>query len=277
MYWCLNTIQNSQLQKQQRHTQILWMENGGLIYWEGKKLLHRQLLCLMDHLLTLGVSSTTGVCSSILHKIFIEWTMALYKPQVTQVTCRPDDVCRIVYSCSSPGVQDGCGSSCKLRDGIKEEKRDLKDLKLSYTVQKMKRWPQVDFLVFKMLLWVKFYQNFLFSPTQITSFTISKYFNRLRISSSTSVFHIYEMSWFNNNNNVVKPKTSIWSIWNQPALHPDSCASESVWDVTEISQAIGMKRRKDRGLEVPRLNYLSICLLLEHTALWLEGSSTHLK
>lgn len=141
----------------------------------------------------------------------------------------------------------------------------------------MKRWPQMEFLVFKMLLWVKFYQNCLFSPTEITSFTISKYFNRLSISSSTSVFHIYEMSWFNNNNNVVKPKTSIWSIWNQPALHPDSCASEIVWDVKEISQAIGMKRRKDRGLEVLRLNYLSICLLLEHTALWLEGSSTYLK
>lgn len=45
------------------------MENGGLIYWEGKKLLHRQLLRLMDHLLILGVSSTTGVCNSILDKV----------------------------------------------------------------------------------------------------------------------------------------------------------------------------------------------------------------
>lgn len=55
--------------------------------------------------------------------------MGLYKPQVTQVTCRPDDVRRIVYSCSSQGAQDGCGSSRKLRDGIKEEKNRFERLK----------------------------------------------------------------------------------------------------------------------------------------------------
>lgn len=121
------------------------------------------------------------------------------KPQVTQVTRRLGHVCGVVYSCSTHRAQDGCGSPCKLWGGIKQERLDLKDLKLLDTY--LRAW-------YSELKWIFWCSKCFFGSNFMTNFfsaSLRSVLSLLSISVGLEyplwgIFHIYELDLFNNGN-----------------------------------------------------------------------------
>lgn len=121
------------------------------------------------------------------------------KPQVTQVTRRLGCVCRVVYSYSTHRAQHGCGSPCKLWGGIRQEKLDLKDLKLLDTFKSLKFWAEMDFFGGSKCF---FGSNFM---TNFFSASLRFVLSLLSVSVGSEyplwvVFHIDEIDLFNTRN-----------------------------------------------------------------------------
>lgn len=112
------------------------------------------------------------------------------KPQVTRVTCRLGHVCRVVYSCSTQGAQDGSLQSLRWYQAGKIGFQRLKIIGTHLRASNSElKWIFFFFLVFKMFLCIKFYEKFVFSPTRVCSFT-TEYFSGLGISSLNSCSYL---------------------------------------------------------------------------------------
>lgn len=174
------------------NAQILWMEKWEFDLLGEEKLFHRLLLCLMSHLLILGLLDTTGVCSSIENQISKGMGhdfMENYKWHKWLVGLALSAELLILAALREPSMAVVLLASSEM---VLSRKKWIWKTKNYWTP--LRAWNSElkwIFLVFKMFLWIKFYEKFVFSPAQVCSFTV-EYFSGLGISSLSSFSYIWD-------------------------------------------------------------------------------------